>query len=200
MEKNKGNGFIYRLINMIFYCFKFLNLVELVKHLFSSKGKNPDSIISLSNIGIDVFNILKFAFVGFSIHFYWDNAFTKLAVIYLMLMNLFTYFYYHCWEIKEIRDLIHMRRRFVNLCISFSFNILAFSYVYLVFGRSEFNGFISTFWNSLQLSLAFTFSGAAKFEPLTLTGFYLSNIQLIITFIYVAFLLSQTIPVFKKGE
>lgn len=195
--KKTDNGFLYIIFSFVVKVLNYINLVELLKRFFVKKFKNKRMA---QNYVIDIFNIVKFIFVIIAIHYKISNQIIFSIIIYLGAMNLFTYFYYHCWDIPKIRDIEHSRRRFTALVTSFFYNILIFSYIYLIKGTIIFKNFTPYFKNSFQISIANAFASSAISEPTGLNGFYLVTLQIITTFIYVVLLLSQTIPHVSENE
>lgn len=192
---NRNNGFLYPAISLIIKILFFLNIIEIVKTLFSKLGKSG---LGNSNNLIDSFILTKFIFI-FSIFFSkMSNPFIIWISIYLGFMNIFTYFYYHCWHIKRIYNIEHSRRRFIALFFSFLYNIFFFSYIYIVKGSQIFKHFIATYSNSILVSIANAFGGSTGYEVSNNSGNFIINVQIITSFIYVVLLISQSLPVAKK--
>ncbi len=195
--KNR-DGFIYNILLFLFSRIKYFNIVELFKYLATINVKQEDRIIQKKNISIDVFNIVKYLFLLSAIIFSWYSNFALLLVIYLLIMNIYTYFFYHFWETKPCRDLHHLRNRFVKLVFSFTYNILSFWYLYIYLGDYHFSTIGASKYVFLQLSLASSFSASTLLRPSTLIANYIITFQVIVTFIYVAILLTQTLSNSKE--
>ena len=195
--KNR-NGFIYNILLFLFSKLKYFNIVEFFKYLATINEKQKDRIIHKKNISIDVFNIVKYSFLLIAIIFSWYSNFALLLVIYLLIMNIYTYFFYHFWETKPCRDLHHLRNRFLKLVFSFTYNILSFWYLYIYLGDYHFSALGTSKYDFLQLSLASSFSAPTLLHPSTLIANYIVTFQVIVTFIYVAILLTQTLSNSKE--
>lgn len=195
--KEKEDGFIIVLFSTFIKVLYHINLIVLFK--FVAKKVFKKKRMAQNNV-IDIFNILKFTFLIIIIHYRMNSTLIVIAVTYLAFMNIFTYFYYHFWRISTVRNLIHSRRRFVALTISFFYNILFFSYIYLIKGIDLFESFTPNFLNSFQISIANAFASSPISEPNSLFAHYLVTIQIVTTFIYVTLLLSQIIPDSSEKE
>ena len=195
--KEKEDGFIIVIFSTLIKVLYHINLIVLFKFVANKVFKKKRMA---QNYVIDIFNILKFAFLLIVIHYRMDDKFIIIVVTYLAFMNLFTYFYYHFWKISTVRNLIHSRRRFVALSISFFYNILFFSYIYLIKGINLFDSFTPNFLNSFQISIANAFASSPISEPNSLFAHYLITLQIVTTFVYVALLLSQIIPDTSEKE
>lgn len=125
------NGFIYPLINIIINIFYFFNPVELWKKaykLLRPKEDLSDKVIF--NEAIDIFIVAKFIFIFIIYYFDKYSLFLAGLVIYLIIFNLFTYFYYHVWKNKGDTTLERDRRRFINLILSIIYSNISFGYLY----------------------------------------------------------------------
>jgi hypothetical protein len=195
--KEKEDGFIIVFISFFIKVLYHINLIEFLK--FIAKKIFSEERLA-QNYVIDIFNILKFTFLFFAIHYKMTSTFIIITITYLAFMNLFTYFYYHFWKIPTVRNVTHSRRRFVALTISFFYNILFFSYLYLIKGNCLFKSFIPNFLNSFQISIANAFGADSISEPSNLFAYYLVTLQIATTFVYVTLLLSQILPDTSEKE
>lgn len=195
------NGFIIEIVEFLINLFFRLNIVEYFKELSSLFTKEIDHINKLKNILIDVFIILKFLFIALIIHYNWQSILITLIVWYLITTNVFTYFYYHLWKKPEKIDYKNQKRRFINLFISIVFSNLSFSYLYLHPYSIHFKLDHASFQKSAAITYSFfnsIFVTYEPFKPLDQSGYFISFIQLSITFIFISILLSNSIPLTKR--
>lgn len=104
-----------------------------------------------------------------------NSALVKLIIWYLIITNLFTYFYYHTWTIDLDRGsftIERVKRRFLNLLLAISFNVFCFAYLirFSFSANYEWTNQIATSKNALLYSVAnaFTvsFDSVKKYQPL----------------------------------
>lgn len=197
-------GFIYNIFKAIIEGFKFLSLVELFKLIalkLNSNTNDVDKVTTFRRVAVDIFIIFKwliltiFFFNGF-------NGFWYSSIIwYLIITNLHSYFYYHVWDEAAIQSLDNdehsLRRRFINLLLAISFSNFSFAYLYFTYysteldwGNSGLNSSHSI-WFSISNSVAGNYNGIS---PMSDLGNLVSIIQLLITFLFVAIIVSRSIP------
>lgn len=187
-ETNIDNGFIIIFANILIRLAKNLNASEWIKEFFSFWMEYKSvKRKKRRNYVIDFYILGTFLFSSWAICIKNNHLWIIWSVKYLIIANIFTYFYYHCWEIKEKNDKQRDRRRFITLIISFFFNTYAFSYLYMVYSEVK-------FWEALKFSVANSFAISNFLTPLSLLGNFWVTIQSITTFLYIAILLSQSIP------
>lgn len=203
IKNDLSNGFLYVVINIIIETIKRLNLIELFKYisrkLLSKESNKKETIVN--RFTTDVFIVLKWIFIIILFSNNISSIFITFFIWYLIIMNVFTYFYYHIWKDEVIKlenySNVQPKRRFVNLILALAFSVLCFAYLYQVPYISELN------WGSKQpsvvYSLMFSFSNslAANYEgvkPETDFANIVCTIQLAITFIFVTIILSRSIP------
>ncbi|MDA1711746.1 hypothetical protein, partial [Bacillus cereus group sp. m1-22] len=153
------------------------------------------------NIAIDIFICLKFAFIGILWHSQIENIYLTGITIYLLIMNSFIYFYYHVWEEGAIKGqfaTIHRtRRKFINLFQSLFYMIISYAYLFQIPFKKEFqwSSDITTSSKSLLFSLSNTFPLSYEgVKALTEIGQYFKASQILLSFLFIAIILTQSIP------
>jgi len=182
---------------------KRLNLVEYFKSEFQYWGihaygypKSNESYRKLANLGIDTFITFKWLIV--TILWLWEQetAFAEALVWYLIISNIYTYFYYHAWDVSS-GSLTKERsqRRFVNVLLSMAFSIFCYGYLYAVPYHCDFNlGIHNGFWDMIYFSTANSFTVTyGDVELLNTTARMVSSSQLAVTFIFVL-IVASSIP------
>lgn len=198
------NGFIYTATKLVLDNLKYLTLVELFKYLgnkLNPNKNNLDSKLAFSRASVDIFIVLKFALILLLMKFNVNSDFWTEVTWYLLITNVYSYFYYHIWTdealISESFSMDRTRRRFVTLMLAVGFSDICFSYLYKVPYNSDFewsdNLATSTksTWFSISNSLAANYDAV---KPITDFGYNVSMTQLIITFIFATIILSKSIP------
>lgn len=196
-------GFIYVIASVIIKTLWALNLVEWFKILFYQFCRLLHKKINQKatyNWAIDIFIVLKFLLV-FLFIFLPENPVNLRIVLYLLIMNVFTYFYHHVWR-KPSDNCSHWQaRRFLTLMLAIAFNVLCYVYLYwnglsrIIHWR---NSAPSTFFSVLQYSLSNTFLLPCPLSVDNTFGLYLQTTQQVISFIFLVIILSQSIPQPKK--
>jgi hypothetical protein len=190
------NGFIYPIAKKIVNILKYLNIVELLKFLSTLLAKSESQKMKYRNITIDLFIVSKWMLILILILLRANCVLISSIVFYLIFFNCFTYFYYHIWEVS-IRDKEHKRRRFINLLLSIAFSIFAFSYIYFIPFCSEYNWSnesIPGFLAALRFSLNNSFAFGTSIDIKSTIGYIIAMSQQIISFVFIAMVLSQAIP------
>jgi hypothetical protein len=191
-------GIVYTLIDWFIEILKYFNLVEYFK-LLSKRIYAKDKILA-SRFAVDLFIILKWVLVALLWQFNVNKGFFTWLVWYLIVTNIYTYFYYHVWTkdlAKPFYDLDRLKRRFLNLILSIGFNILAFAYL---FAQPYFENFkwakgYSTLKDSLLFSTSNSLSTSCdSVESITELGSSLSLIETLISFVFLTIILSNSIP------
>lgn len=200
-SKGLSNGLIYPLVDRTIRFLYYLNLVELFKYVAVLLVRSAENKrLTATRIATDVFILVKWSFLlivflgqQFSLMLNW-------TVWYLLITNVFTYFYYHTWcddvQHRNKFDSHRVRRRFLNLGLSFLYSIFCFAYLYSVGHAAEFqNSSNENILSSLLLSTATAFaSDYSLIQPNTELGQFIIITQSAITFIYVSIILSNSIP------
>jgi hypothetical protein len=198
------NGIIYEISQWVIEGLEWLNLVELFK--FLARKLNPDKANKIkenaySRFAVDVFIILKFAFLIFIWACGFQSLILTIIVWYLIVMNLHTYFYRHVWcedAVTSANLLLHrVRRRFVNLFLALMFSDICFAYLYCVPYSSGFSwgktppSFLHALWFSISNSVAANYAIVA---PVSDPANSIAMIQLVITSIFVTIIISRSVP------
>lgn len=202
-KQRASNGPIYVLVDISIRAVHRISPVE-----WKKKGvvrllnrSEPDDIRRIANLAIDAFIVLKWLFL---LTIWMAGVTHWLAVTvsaFLLVMNLHTYFWYHLWAIDrgasvpgtEFRE----RRRFVNLVFAISYSMALYAYLYHRVLATDFTWptttppWISAIIFSVGNSLT-GFSGDLK--PVTTIAQLVTSSQLLMTFIFVAMLLSNSVP------
>lgn len=195
------NGIFLPLFSLMVFLLNKINLVEWFKlgaiKIFSKSRKTSTKM--LGNIAIDIFILLKYLFV-FIVWVKYAGHFLIISfVIYLLFMNLFTYFYYHVWNQSGIFDIDRMRRRFLALMLSFVFSIFCFTYLTEV---AFFNEFVwpenLDSYTALKNSFNNTFA-LGSIEPTSTLGEFINYAQKIHSFIFLSIILTTSVPKENNG-
>lgn len=197
-------GFIYEVSRVVIEAFRFLSLVELFKLIGAKLNTNNNDIeqeLTFKRNAVDIFIVLKWAFVSILWIYGVSAHWTTIAVWYLLITNLCTYFYYHIWADEALntenfaRD--RVKRRFLNLMLAVAFSVFCFAFLYQFSYAGELN------WNGKSpaalYSIMFSISTAlaANYEgvkPHTDLGNIVCTIELLFTFVFATIILSRSIP------
>lgn len=196
------NGFIIEYFTKIVDFFQKISAVEIYKEFQANKhsGASQTDIITCKNNAIDTFIISKWLALILVLVLDLRNIFITCVVVYLLVMNIHTYMYYHLWKShihqNSTRDIIHMRRRFIALMQAFGYNFLSFSYFYsssAIFLVHK--DFIERYTHKSMALLhsiytSFT-SGSPYIVPIGTLGFVIQVLHVITTFIFLSILLSR---------
>ncbi|PFT45022.1 hypothetical protein [Bacillus thuringiensis] len=217
-EKTTDNGFIYPIINKFIQLIFYVNIVELIKWITIKivliYNKNPSDINTVErkkrkarNFAIDIFISLKFIFIGIMWFKGIDNIYFVGITIYLLIMNSFVYFYYHVWEegaIKGQYATVHRtRRKFISLFQSVLYMVLTYGYLFQIPFKNEFQWTETkvTFSKSLLFSLSNTFPlSYDNVKALTEMGQYIRVSQILLSFLFITIILTQSIPKTKDEK
>jgi len=204
---NKGP--IYTVMDWIFSKVAYINLVELFK-LFSQKlspkSASPQIRRRYLRTSVDIFIFLKWIFIGVLIIRNKAVPITTISVWYLIITNLYTYFYYHTWSTEILYDkhfdVDRVKRRFLNLLLAIFFTIFAFAYLYFVPYSREFlwdtnATFIHSIWFSTSNSLTASYDNVI---PSTDLGNSISMIQLMIMFLFLTIIIGGSVPTISQEK
>jgi hypothetical protein len=209
-KKNKKykNGFLYNIVKLILNNIRHITLIEWFKiigvRVFCGKDPEVHTRVNCRSNIVDFYNILKWLLIIFLLSYQKTSTFWTITVWYLLITNLYSYFYHHIWSDNAISLNLtspdRARRRFFLLLLAIGYSIFCFSYLYKLPYINEFcwSG-DATFTKSLWFSVSSSF--AANYEtvkPLSELGNSISMIELVITFIFVTIIISKTIPEVKK--
>jgi hypothetical protein len=189
------NGFIHILSKKLISFFYYTNLVEWFKIGIGLISKTNDRI--LKNFAIDLFIVLKWVLVIASWFYGINSLFLSVLIAYLIWTNVFTYFFYHVWELPPKIKKVRLQRRFVNLFIAMAFSNLSYAYLYQTTFKSHFKvaqGFDRKLSFLNYSNFNSLFSDYSIIQPIDNTAYIITFSQLAITFIFVSIILSNTIP------
>ncbi len=197
------NGFIYQITDTIINSIKYINLVELFKIIalkLNPEKENIEKQLTYLRNSVDIFIVLKWSFIIIIWTYKIDSSIILLIVWYLIITNFLTYFYYHSWKdeilIDNHYDIYRIKRRFLNLIFAVFFSIFSFSYLFNIPYRNDFywgNDYspLNSFWFSLSNSLT---AGYDKIKPITDVGHSITMIELVISFLFITIIISNSIP------
>ena len=96
-----------------------------------------------------------------------------------------------------------MRRRFVSLVIAIAFSVLCYAYLYQICYPSHFVNWPNNFtpWlSSMHFSLTNSIKGSGTLVPVTDIGLFVMTSQFISTYIFLAMMISRSIPQFTQKK
>jgi hypothetical protein len=216
-ETDIDNGFIYASTNAVIKVLYYLNIIELLKIAtkkliyFIYRNEKDKTIPKrvdrfYCNIIVDLFIFLKFAFI---LYIWWKNIQSTpvlYLVYYLLLMNIFTYFYHHLWDKSAIYDknlsYKRVRRRFIALFSSITYMVICFSYLYNVPFVKEFEWSKKepTALKSFLFSVSSSFSGSYEnVKATTELGEYIMMFQVLMVFVFITLILARSMPQGNEG-
>lgn len=209
MRKNKDSkevaikhGFLYPTVNAFLNALKYLNLVEGFKFLGAHFGsQNSIQKISRSRYAVDFFICSKWLFVGILWMYKVSIPWLVYVVWYLLVTNLYTYFYYHTWSSDILKDTHfdaeRVKRRFTTLILAVFYTIVGFAYLYSVPYSTEFTWSENTITVTKALWFSVSNSLSASYElvkPITEWGYSISMIQLLMMFVFLTIIIGSAIP------
>jgi hypothetical protein len=196
-------GFIYLIIDCLIHFLKAINLVEWFKKItvcLCFKTKICKDSRFVSNQAIDTFILIKYVFIIW-MTYCGIIGIVPYITIYLIFMNIFTYFYYHIWEISIRKSNDAVKRRFISLSLAIIFNILCFTYLYHIGCASHILWGMRTcptLVDTLMFSISNTFLFSNNLNVANNFGYYMQLAQQITSYIFVAIILTQSIPSNQK--
>jgi hypothetical protein len=200
------NGFIHFIFDALIKTGRFINLVEYFKkaaqlfYLLRSPDRKDDNayLRKAANIGIDVFILLKWILVGVFWVINLQHVLVTIVVWYLLVSNIFTYFYYHTWNLapNTPETTERSQRRFLNVLLSMGYSVFCYAYFYDVIYTSHFlwgehSSPIDMLYFSTANALTVTYGDVSLLDT---TARVLCASQLAITFIFVL-IIASSIPV-----
>ena len=202
-----ANGPIYAVLHIAVSSLNAISPVEWMKRWFRRiwRRNDQEDIRKVANIAIDIFIVLKWAFVILI----WVTGVTHWLPLsvgcFLLVMNLHTYFWYHLWVIdrsapipgEEFRE----RRRFVNLVFAIAYSMVFYGYVYhrVLYSHFIWPQEIAPWVSSIVFSIGNALTGySGDLKPNTSLAHLVVSSQLVMTFIFVALLLSNSVPRSRK--
>ncbi|MGF7039737.1 hypothetical protein M2273_002990 [Mucilaginibacter lappiensis] len=197
-----NNGFIYKYFNNLINFLKYLNLLELFKFIAKKLVKNQNDsnkVIKYRIVASDLFILTKWIFILLIWFLGKDNFFLRLSMWYLIISNLFTFFYYLVWKEDLIinQSIARSKRRFIHVIQAVFFSHFSFALLYSLSYKTDFTSTQSKIhWlNYLWYSISNSVSGNYDvIKPITDWGYSVSMIQFIITFLFVVVIISRAIP------
>jgi hypothetical protein len=188
----------------VFNSLRYVNLVELFK-LIGEKvvghGASKKKRGAYSRISVDVFIVLKFLTIGVLMLRQTEGQIALAGVWYLLSANIYTYFYYHLWSERVLKDTLfgidRIKRRFMTLSLAVLFSVIAFSYLFRVPYSAEFTwpGEKPNVAKALLYSAANSFGASYdQVSPATELGRVVSIVQFLTMFVFLAIILSNSIP------
>lgn len=196
------NGLLYTIIDWILEKLKFINLVELFKFI-AQKLYKKNKLLAI-RAGVDLFIIVKWTLVLVLWLNRVESDIVNSIIFYLLISNIYTYFYYHTWT-KDLKKrhfgLKRIKRRFLNLMLAFTFNIFSFAYLFVLPFSNNFE-WSRTDYLSLD-SLLFSIANSLTVDYVyvvasTNTGHILVLLETLTTFIFLTIILSSSIPQIKN--
>lgn len=195
-------GFIYTIFNFIVSILLAFNPFEWFKALgaLRAKGKSELEIINAKRTYGDLFILIKWVIIIAFVQFRFENTLTTFICWWLIVANLFSFFYYLVWKqypTNHVNDPSRGRRRFIHLIIALFFSNVCFAYLYSVPYKEYFvwQSHGANFWDAMQFSISNSIAGNYTYvEPLYGIASSLCMIQFLITFLFVSILLSRSIP------
>jgi hypothetical protein len=196
-------GFIYPVFRSLIELLSCLNLVNLFKAIGIRLARNESSMARNARIGIDIFLIAKWMALIALWLFGNSSIFAVCVVSYLLLMNIFTYFYLHIWLPPHDCSDENLRSRLVMLMFAILFNIACFGYLYSIpFSFAfHFDGDVSRSLTGLLFSVFRAF--LLDFELVSATsliGHVLIAVQTTVTFIFLSIILAVSVPQYSKSN
>ena len=160
-------------------------------------GKDKVQSNKLKGIAIDLFVILKWILVVALWQMRVDSIWVIGIISYLVWTNLFTYFYYHVWDIKGKMNQHRKRRRFINLILAILFSNVSFGYLYDLGFSNHFSvkeGFEGELSYLLYSSYNSVIGDYQFIQPINNIGSSIASVQIALTFIFATIILSNSIP------
>jgi len=198
-----ANGPIYLLANLLMRAAQKISLVEALKLVACTamRAKTREQKRRVSSFAIDLFLAAKWAFVAIVWTCGIANWLVVVLVVYLLIWNSLTYFYYHLWIVElpneRVASAHRDRRRFVSLVFAMAFSMVTYAYLYqrVLPDSFEWPDPVPRSVSAIAFSIgnALT-SQAGGLKPVTSASYLLSASQLVFTFGFVAMLLSSSVP------
>lgn len=196
-------GFIYPALDWFLNLLRYFTLVEGFKFIgrVLAQKSNSQQTKNYERFSVDIFIVLKWLFVGILIGLKISKPIAIISVWYLLIANLYTYFYYHIWSSEFLSnsyfDTNRVKRRFTTLSLAISYTIFGFSYLYYIpyvhhfIWSDETPTYIKSFWFSISNSLTASYD---QVKPITSFSNSVSMIQLLMMFVFLTIIIGGTIP------
>lgn len=185
----------------------WLNLVELLKFITEKCTCKKENLSKNLNITIDTFIAIKWLFVFIVLVCDWRGLFFKYVLLYLIITNVFTYFYHHIWTLPKSknRDFKWQRRRLFSLLLAILYSIFSFGVLYHQYYYGDFSSSLKVtfdFTDFFIFSLGTTFTGGTgAIAPNSNITHILASFQLFCSFLLISGVLAgTTISAAKEDE
>lgn len=206
------NGFLLPIFNVLVRIIFAFNLVEYFKKSVraayrfakSTKELSHADTLEASNIAIDIYQLFKYGvlFVFWSLEI--ENVWAKYAIFYLLISNVFTYFYYQVWGngYASRFDREALNRRFLNTILAIAYYLLCYAYLYqyhfyLMIEWLNLPSTLDSIYLSISTAFTLTYSGfAPKGKDITIYMVFLSEI--LNTFFFLTIIISNSVPNHRK--
>lgn len=196
------DGLIYCLFDRSFECLKWTNPFEWSKcigeWIYKLLGNSdPHKLIVYKRNAGDIYIILKWLYIFLLLFTESANSFLTFTVWYLIIANLFSFFYELMWkEPKGKIEKPQMRRRFLHLSQAIAYSHFSFAYLYRLpyLQGMKWEGDVTSlkaFWFSISNSVAGNYS---KVSPLTEAADSVAMLQFLISFIFITVIIGKAIP------
>jgi len=203
-EPKLKNGPLYLISEFIIDYFRYFTIVEWFKIIgekINPKKLDPNYIYAYNRTSVDLFIILKWLFVLFIMKYHFTNRFLTCFVWYLIVTNIYSYFYHHIWK-KEVLntdgfEIDRIRRRFITLILAVGYSNFCFAYLYrhpystyFTWNDNKLSA-VKSMWYSISNSLAANYNFVLPNSDFANS---VSMIQLLVTFVFVTIILGKSIP------
>jgi hypothetical protein len=121
------NGFLYSAFKTIVDNLKYLNLVEFFKTI--AVRINPKKKVAYSRIGADIFIVLKWIFIFILWYYGKTSLLLTISIWYLIVTNIYTYFYYHIWCDDALDTSRHDSDRIKRKLLTYFLRLLSLTFV-----------------------------------------------------------------------
>lgn len=186
-----------------------LNAVEWAKKaaIALTGAESTEEKRRAANCAIDAFIAVKFAIIAAAWYFNLAGTIPVGIAAYLLVFNLFTYFWYHLWLPRvpayATDNPYRERRRFMNLLSAMAFSIVTYAFLYhrVMSNHFDWPRDVAPATAALTFSIGNALTGAVgDLHAKTATAYLVMSSQLLMTFIFVAILLNASIPTQKRGQ
>lgn len=152
------------------------------------------------SLGIDAYMAFKWATVAWLWLGQYNGPCALYFTVFLLLSNLFGYFYYHVWKHEDKPFTIRReRRRFLSFMLSFFFSIFAFAYLFDIQFADDIllkaTDCGTSMGSAIMASLANAFTLTYDWnKPLTQAGYNVMTSQVVYSFIFLVIIIANSIP------
>jgi hypothetical protein len=196
-----SHGFIVCIVDGVINLLSYVSAVEGLKWLARKLSDQKEAQETYEAVTVDLYIVSKWILILV----FWVSGLSSrlflIITVYLIFNNVYTYFYHHVWKDDASSprqpDAANRRvkRLFVNALLAISFSTVAYGYLYNIAFKNDMswpqeNGSLTALYFSVGNTLTVTYGDVM---PSTTAGRLLAVSQLIVTFIFVAIVLSKTI-------